>query len=518
MNKLKLNRLLMLTLALLTMCVTQVWGVDYELVTTITDGEYVIGAVAGTAGKDTKIYAFNTTDNSSWGPATEITPSNGKISNPASSVVWTLTTSGTNGFTLKNGSNYYYIGTGTGSGSVRVKTTSTTLYYVAAASGTSAFEVSGVSTFTLSSGNQLGYNIGSGYRQYANRSHASTTTNGSISTQIRFYKKAAAAAPHTVTFDAGTNGTCSTSSLKETSAGAGVTLPSVTANTGFIFKGWATTSGAATANAGAAGANYKPSADCTLYAVYGSLYTVTLGDNSATLTQTTEGGNVTLPSRTGNATWTFAGWSETNNATETTTAPTIIKAGDYKPTANVTLYPVYTRTEGGGSTTITQDYETSVQPTGWTSNSISRTNGDGIAPHGGSYWGSIAANGTAYIQYNTALTGNVTVTAYVARTTSNTNKGEFKIQTKSGSSSWTDRGTAVDVKSTTVDEWQTLTWSGTLSTEQVRILYTGATTAVRAIDDVSIVIGTSTTYYISVLPASTYTASVADGLINGSIN
>lgn len=152
--------------------------------------------------------------------------------------------------------------------------------------------------------------------------------------------------PYTVNFDAGSNGTCSTASLTEESAGAGVTLPNVTANTGYVFKGWATESDATTANAGAAGTTYKPSSDCTLYAVYGNLYTVTLGDNSATLTQTTEGGNVTLPTREGNSTYTFAGWSTTNNTVETTTAPTIIKAGDYKPTANITLYPMYKRVEG----------------------------------------------------------------------------------------------------------------------------------------------------------------------------
>lgn len=76
------------------------------------------------------------------------------------------------------------------------------------------------------------------------------------------------ATPYTVNFNAGTNGTCANSSLIEASAGAGVTLPNVTANTGWTFKGWSTSATPTSANAGVAGDTYKPSSDCTLYAYY----------------------------------------------------------------------------------------------------------------------------------------------------------------------------------------------------------------------------------------------------------
>lgn len=79
-------------------------------------------------------------------------------------------------------------------------------------------------------------------------------------------------------------------------------------------------------------------------------YTVTLGDNGATLTESTGGAGVTLPSRSDVGNYTFAGWTTSEITTETTTAPTIIPAGSYQPTANITLYPVYTRTESGGGT------------------------------------------------------------------------------------------------------------------------------------------------------------------------
>ena len=72
---------------------------------------------------------------------------------------------------------------------------------------------------------------------------------------------------YTVSFNANTNGTCSTSSLTEASEGAGVTLPTATANYGYNFLGWSTSSTATTASY-SAGATYKPSANITLYAIY----------------------------------------------------------------------------------------------------------------------------------------------------------------------------------------------------------------------------------------------------------
>ncbi len=80
-------------------------------------------------------------------------------------------------------------------------------------------------------------------------------------------------------------------------------------------------------------------------------YTITLADDNSTLTEETGGAGVTLPTRAALNGYDFAGWSETYVATETTTAPTIIPAGAYFPSENITLYPVYTKTEGGGGIT-----------------------------------------------------------------------------------------------------------------------------------------------------------------------
>ena len=84
---------------------------------------------------------------------------------------------------------------------------------------------------------------------------------------IKIVRPGAATEAFTVTFNAGDYGTCATASLKETSAGAGVTLPAVTPTEGYTFNGWFT---AATggSKAGEAGATYYPTANVTLHAQY----------------------------------------------------------------------------------------------------------------------------------------------------------------------------------------------------------------------------------------------------------
>lgn len=281
-----LTRLRGLMLTLIILCSIgsgNVWGEDYTLTTTITDGDYVIGCIKGTAGTDNSIRAINATITSGWGKYATVTPSGGKIANPSSDIVWTLTKISANSFSLKNGSVYYKITTGTGSGSVATQATSSTIYFAAVGSSTNAFELSGVSTFTVSSGNQLACNQGSGYgyRQYAQRTHETTATG--ISTQVRFYKKAS---PHTVTL------MDDNSELEEASAGAGVTLPSRDGCPGYTFVGWTASwteeqdEWTQVAPAIIPAGLYNPISDINLYPVYrkGS------GAASATITTTLTAG------------------------------------------------------------------------------------------------------------------------------------------------------------------------------------------------------------------------------------
>ena len=94
-----------------------------------------------------------------------------------------------------------------------------------------------------------------------------------------------------------------------------------------------------------------PRSTADIEAIAAPTYTVTLGDNNTILTEESHGAGVTLPTRNDSSPYSFAGWCETNIGTETTTAPTIISAGIYHPLHDIVLYPVYTRTEGGGATT-----------------------------------------------------------------------------------------------------------------------------------------------------------------------
>lgn len=96
---------------------------------------------------------------------------------------------------------------------------------------------------------------------------ASTSGSYTITTSTADVTVAAASTTYTVTFNAGSNGTCSTTSIKQSSAGASITLPSVTANEGYTFDGWYTAQTGGS-KIGGAGETYTPTDNITLYAHY----------------------------------------------------------------------------------------------------------------------------------------------------------------------------------------------------------------------------------------------------------
>ena len=194
---------------------------------------------------------------------------------------------------------------------------------------------------------------GSKYIKIEINSNSTKPTSGNAQLTIddvEFTYTVPQADPFVVTFNAGTNGTCSTSSLTEASTGAGITLPSCTASDGYVFKGWSTTENGTTADAGMAGATYKPSSDCTLYAVYKKLYTVTYYSLGVQLgyEKVEESGTVAkAPSFVTPPTgWTFAGWTTDEDYAMSATAPDLFTEttpvdDDY------ILYAVFSKTEGG---------------------------------------------------------------------------------------------------------------------------------------------------------------------------
>lgn len=69
-------------------------------------------------------------------------------------------------------------------------------------------------------------------------------------------------------------------------------------------------------------------------------FSVTLNDNGTILTEASVGAGVELPTRSNSGDYIFEGWSETELTVSTAVAPTIL-TGTYYPTADVTLYPIY---------------------------------------------------------------------------------------------------------------------------------------------------------------------------------
>lgn len=246
------------------------------------------------------------------------------------------------------------------------------------------------------------------------------------------------ATAYTVSFDAGSNGSCSTSSLTEASAGAGVTLPSCTPNTGYVFKGWATTSGAATANAGNAAATYKPSADCTLYAVYASTHTATFMSNGSaynTLPSVEEGASIVFPAVNPSVSgWAFMGWAESQIVGSQDNAPTMVSSATMGM-VDKTFYAVFAKEEGG-EVTETFGWEESTVPANWiVGSTITRTAADpSYYAASGSYYGLLNSNTS--VQFKNKV--KVKAFSYkCVRRTNNTNTSII-IQTSTNGNSWSD--------------------------------------------------------------------------------
>ena len=220
-------------------------------------------------------------------------------------------------------------------------------------------------------------------------------------------------------------------------------------------------------------------------------YTVTLGDDNSTLAESDGGVGVTLPSRNAIGDYTFAGWSDTNVADETTTAPTIVAAGTYHPTANVTLYPVYTRTEGSATTeTATVSISDYATNNSWESgtqyNTVDIDDNVTATASGGGNTGKYYTNGNDWRFYQ-----NEQAEVIIATTPNGTLNSVKFVFTVSNSGTLNygghvvESGTAVNVSGNTAEF--TVGNSGTATNGQVRI----------SAIEVNYTIGNETKYYWS---------------------
>ena len=226
-------------------------------------------------------------------------------------------------------------------------------------------------------------------------------------------------------------------------------------------------------------------------------YTVTLdagsGTCAASVTEASAGDGVTLPTPTldGCDEWSFAGWKTTSAVTtETTTEPTLIPAGAYSPTSDITLYAVYQRTEttsggGGGSTEVTfnfgyTDWGKDASFSGTTYSTVEQ-NDNGVSVTYTRNDGSLYANTTSLRLYKTnTLTfdaGSNTITSI----TFTGNIGQSDITTDAG---------------TCTNSTNTLSWAG--SSKSVTFTRPSNASSYATLTSATLTIGGgSTTYYHS---------------------
>ena len=139
--------------------------------------------------------------------------------------------------------------------------------------------------------------------------------------------------------------------------------------TGYYAASYTVTSGTATVSQNGNTFTVTPSSDCTVRINFAAKtqYTVTLKANGSTYSTLScySGESVTLPTTaTAVSGYSFAGWT-TSTVAETTTKPTIL-TGSYAPSGSVTLYAVYTKTEGTGGATVYELIDTA--PSSWAGN------------------------------------------------------------------------------------------------------------------------------------------------------
>ena len=268
-------------------------------------------------------------------------------------------------------------------------------------------------------------------------------------------------------------------------------------------------------------------------------YTVTLEDDGTELEQASYGASVNLPTRTGCDGYKFAGWTKTWTSPQsswTSTAPAIINAGNYTPTGNENLYPVYTKVESGGTpetvTLYDEPFTGSAHSTGVESTNVAATTDmfvDGsatvwshysfdaasTAAYANNYGGETISDGIKIKREanNTTVTmmevtgikisgaSDLELSLCNRRTAAS---ATLNISYKIDDGSYTAVGGTISYNSTN-DTWKkctglTISGTGTSLDLKIELIVSGTTNRTMVLDDIKITgeTGGSTTYYISV--------------------
>ena len=474
----KTIRLLLVMFVALTVT-TNAWGADYELVTSAPSdwsGEYLI--VAGTSALSG--------GTSSWGTTTAVTVTNNKISTTANISV-TISKGGTSGtYYIYMNSNSQYLKEVTSNTFATASTSSTdTEWKITLSNGNAQIACASATT------RYLRLNGTSGYRCY-------TSATGTLP---KLYKKVAAVQTVAVTgvslnkpsltLTVGNSETLTATVSPDNATNKTVTWSTSDANIATVSNGKVTAVAEGTAKVTVTTTDGGKTATCNVTVNPKPKYTVTLVPGSGSVTDTeleepNAGDGVTLPTPTLDCgVWKFAGWKTTSAVTtETTTKPTLIAAGTYKPASNITLYAVYQRTETtqGGGGTQNKTYTHSITSKTWSANGAQTLNSiSWTLNNNGSYYGydgtkgqQVGSSGSPATSMTLTTSGFASATKITAVriSTSGASSINGTVSVKVGSTAYTSGGSTTKSLTSTNTQYEftgsstgnvTITWTQTSS-------------------------------------------------------
>ena len=358
------KRLAMVLTMLLTIGIGQAWGADYELVSfsDIKTNDVII--IVGT--KSNTAYAM-TNDGGTSDPPTpsKVTISNNKITTTATDIIFTATKNDDGTLTFANGPDKLYCTT-TNNG-VRVGTNTNNKFSF----DTSVDRLKNEATIRW-----LGIYETQDWRCY-NTKDATNIKD----TKTTFYRKVTAAPSFTIT-------ATSNNDSYGTVTVSGTTI-TATPEDGYRVKsgdaGYTVTSGTAdVTNNGDNTFSVTPSSNCTITINFEAIPTHQIIFNTGGLNviapiSVAEGSTYNITQEPTGLTNeceynTFIGWTEESSIAEASTKPTLVESITMG-SSDITLYAVYSKTEGGNSTTTNTSsdvtltngvYNSSVSTITWT--------------------------------------------------------------------------------------------------------------------------------------------------------
>ena len=259
-----------------------------------------------------------------------------------------------------------------------------------------------------------GNNLGSGTSSY--------TVQSTLTVYARW-------TPDTYTISYDANGGTGAPSDQTKTYGTTLTLSSTTpTRTNYAFRGWNTNS-SGTGTDYSSGGSYTTNAAATLYAKWGSLYTISFDSQSGTsvsaIQQSSYGGSIAKPTDPTRTDYTFGGWATSSTGTTAVTWPRT-------PTADETLYAIWT----AATTLYTVTFNANGATGSPSVSSVTQTTANGSVTlatkgtlGGGTNrifggWRTAASSGTVYAFGATYTpTGNVTLYAYYGTQPSITTPG-----------------------------------------------------------------------------------------------